>query len=49
MIMALIDGEVNIKGKCSQDVLTLSGMITYNTQNNTYDTEVHSSFKPSPL
>ena len=27
-----IDGDVNIEGKCSQAVLTLSGMVTYNTQ-----------------
>ena len=32
MISMLINGEVNIEGKCSQAVLTLSGKVTYNTR-----------------
>ena len=32
LMSMLIDGEVNIKGKCSQAVLTLSGIVTYNTR-----------------
>ena len=32
LVSMLIDEEVNAKGKCSQAVLTLSGMVTYNTQ-----------------
>ena len=32
LLSMLINGEVNIKEKCSQAVLTLSGMVKYNTQ-----------------
>ena len=39
----LINGEVNIEGKCSPAVLTLSGMVTYNTDFE----EFYSRFKPS--
>ena len=28
----LFDGEVNVEGRCSQAVLTISGLVTYNTR-----------------
>ena len=32
LMSMLIDGEVNMEGRCSQAVLTLSGMVTYNAR-----------------
>ena len=32
LMSILIDGEVNVEGKCSLAVLTMSGLVTYNTR-----------------
>ena len=50
----LIDGEVNIEEKCSQAVLTLSDMSTYNTRklkksNHTLNHRHHKTERETPV